>query len=569
MISVRRGSAVLRLNRFQLVGHHPHQQELARKDRAQLLDNLHQLRELVHDLLPLEAGEALELHLQNGLGLELGQAEVRHQALAGLGGRLRPANEPDDLVEAVQRDAQPLEDVGPRLGLAKLELGPAPDDLATKLDELLDELEQVQDLRPAAGDGQHDDAEGGLELRVLVEVVQDDLWHLSALQLDDDPHAVAVRLVAQVGDPLDRLLAHQVRDVLDQPLLVDLVGNLGDDDRLPVALRRHLDVGLRPYRDRPAPVAVGLHDAGSPDDDAAGGKVRAGDDAEQLAEALLARRRALAGLRWTFGQARQSPRLLLLLDDVDDPVDHLRQVVRRHVGRHADGDARRPVDQEVRYRGRQNRRFFRGLVVVGDEVDRLLLQVGHQVVGQPLEPRLRVAHRRRQVPVDRAEVPLAVHQGIAHVELLRQPDERVVDRGVPVRVEVAHHLADNLGALAVPAIARQSHVAHAVQHAPVRGLQAVADVGKRATDDHAHGVIHVRALHLVFDVDGNLRGGEFHRTGYKLQGYRAADYGRGHYTSRFFTSSALSSMNFRRGSTWSPMSVVNIRSASAWSSART
>ncbi len=32
--------------------------------------------------------------------------------------------------------------------------------------------------------------------------------------------------------------------------------------------------------------------------------------------------------------------------------------------------------------------------------------------------------------------------------------------------------------------------------------------------------------------------------------------------SRFFTSSALSSMNLRRGSTWSPMSVVNIRSAS-------
>ncbi len=39
--------------------------------------------------------------------------------------------------------------------------------------------------------------------------------------------------------------------------------------------------------------------------------------------------------------------------------------------------------------------------------------------------------------------------------------------------------------------------------------------------------------------------------------------------SRFLTSSALSSMNFRRGSTWSPISVVNIWSASVWSSART
>ena len=37
----------------------------------------------------------------------------------------------------------------------------------------------------------------------------------------------------------------------------------------------------------------------------------------------------------------------------------------------------------------------------------------------------------------------------------------------------------------------------------MRGLQAVADVGQRAPDDYAHGVIHVRALHLVFDVDGD------------------------------------------------------------------
>ena len=203
--------------------------------------------------------------------------------------------------------------------------------------------------------------------------------------------------------------------------------------------------------------------------------------------------------------------LLLFLDDVDDPVDDLGEVVRRDVGRHAHGDARRAVHQQVRDRRRQDRRFFGGLVVVGDEVDRLLLQVGHQVVGQALKARLGVAHRRRHVAVDRSEVPLAVHQGIAHVEFLREADQRVVDRGVAVRMEVAHHLADDLGALAVAAIARQAHVPHAVQHAAVRRLEAIADVRQRSPDDHAHRVIHVRALHLVFDVDGDLVSGEFHR----------------------------------------------------------
>ena len=47
-------------------------------------------------------------------------------------------------------------------------------------------------LRPAADDRQHDDAERGLQLGVLVEVVEDDLGHLAALQFDDDPHPVAV-----------------------------------------------------------------------------------------------------------------------------------------------------------------------------------------------------------------------------------------------------------------------------------------------------------------------------------------------------------------------------------------
>ena len=53
------------------------------------------------------------------------------------------------------------------------------------------------------------------------------------------------------------------------------------------------------------------------------------------------------------------------------------------------------------------------------------------------------------------------------------------------------------------AVRREAHLPHAVQHAAVRGLQAVADVGQRSPDDYAHRVIHVRALHLVFDVDGD------------------------------------------------------------------
>ena len=56
----------------------------------------------------------------------------------------------------------------------------------------------------------------------------------SRFGLDHHAHAVAVALVAQVGDALDGLLAHQLGDALDHAGLVDLVGHLGDDDRLAV-----------------------------------------------------------------------------------------------------------------------------------------------------------------------------------------------------------------------------------------------------------------------------------------------------------------------------------------------
>jgi len=48
-----------------------HQQRLARENRAEPLDGFQQLSELVEDLLPLETGEALQLHVEDRLGLNL------------------------------------------------------------------------------------------------------------------------------------------------------------------------------------------------------------------------------------------------------------------------------------------------------------------------------------------------------------------------------------------------------------------------------------------------------------------------------------------------------------------
>ena len=73
-----------------------------------------------------------------------------------------------------------------------------------------------------------------------------------------------------------------------------------------------------------------------------------------------------------------------LLDRGDDAVDDFAHVVRRDVGRHADRDAGGAVDQQVRERRREDGRLFGGLVVVGNEVDGLLVEIRHHRFGERL-----------------------------------------------------------------------------------------------------------------------------------------------------------------------------------------
>ena len=186
---------------------------------------------------------------------------------------------------------------------------------------------------------------------------------------------------------------------------------------------------LRADRDRAAPGLEGRADAGAAEDHAAGREIRAGHDAHELLE----RRRRIG-------------------DQRERGVDDLGRVMRRDVGRHADGDAVGAVDQQVREGGRKNPRLLLALVVVRGEIDGVLVDIGEQMRADAREPALGVAHRRRRIAVHRAEIALAVDQRHAHREGLRHAHERVVDRGVAVRVVFAHHVADDARGFAVRAV---------------------------------------------------------------------------------------------------------------------
>src|SRR5213596_388639 len=110
------------------------------------------------------------------------------------------------------------------------------------------------------------------------------------------------------------------------------------------------------------------------------------------------------------------------------------------------------------------------------DIDRDTVDVGEHLVGDLRQTHFRVAHRRGRVAVDRAEVPLPVDERITERELLDHPDQRLIDGRVAVGVVLPEHLTDDARRLLVGAVRDEPELLHGVEHPPVDGLEAVADV---------------------------------------------------------------------------------------------
>src|SRR5580658_2000156 len=486
----------------------------AREDFRELGDALADLGEFLKDLIDGELREAVELQLEDGVDLDVTEAEPFARACRGDGVLLgveldaanrgflaadqdanrlvfeefvqvlpgiraagRSADDFDHVIDVVERDAVAEQDVLALAGLAQLVLRAPADHVDAVFEEQVKQLQQAKLARLAGDDGEQDHAKRFLHLRHLEKLVEDDFRLFVALHFDDDAHTVAIAFIADVRYALNLLVLDQLGNVADQPRLVHLIRQFGDNDVLAV-LAALFDGGFRADLEAAAAGLVGLLDSFAAVDIAAGGKIGARNDLHHLLE---------RGFR--------------VFDQQDRGFDCFLQVVRRDVRRHADRDAGGAVDEQVRNPRGKNDRLFFAFVKIGNEIDSFLLDVREHFLGDLRKARFGVPHRSRRIAVDRAEVALAVDEGIAHVEILRQADEGVVNGRVAVRMEFAEDFADDLGALAVGLSRGESELVHAEENAPVDGLEAVAHVGQGAPDDYAHGVIEVRLLHFRFDID--------------------------------------------------------------------
>ena len=501
-------------DRFQLLADHQLETVRVRED-LQVIGYLTQLFiVLVEQLFMLKAGQAVQAQIENRLGLGrrqkvlaivqsiLGLQLVRaagvvaralqhgghfpgrpgagNQPLFRLGGTGGRLDQLDDRVDIGQRYRQAFQQMAALAGLAQ-QVNRAPGHhLAAVADKGFQDLLQVQQLGLAVDQSHHIDAEYRLQLGLGVEVVEDHVADLAAAQFDHHPHTVLVGLIAQLGNALDLLFLHQLGDALNQARLVQLVGQLVNDDDVAALglLANHL--GLGAHIDAAATGAVGLDDAGATVDGGTGGEVRPRDVLHQLVdrEVRVAHQRQAA-------------------------ADHFAQVVRRNIGRHANRDAGGAVDQQVGHPGGHDHGDPFGAVVVVDEVDGFLVQVRKNGVGDLAHADFGVTHGGRGVAVDGAEVALAVYQHVAHGKGLGHTDDGVVHRRVAVGMVLTDHVTHDTGRLLVALVPVVVELVHREQHPPVHRLEAIAHIRECAAHDHAHGVIEVGLLELVLDVDGN------------------------------------------------------------------
>ena len=257
--------------------------------------------------------------------------------------------------------------------------------------------------------------------------------------------------------PVTRPSLTVLGDLLRQAVGVDLVGQLGDDQALPVL--DLLDLDDRAHDDRAAAGAVGVLDALAAHDQRAGREVRALDLAPSTASSSSSRVRL--GVRERPLRRPRPPRAGCAAGCwVAMPT----------------AMPARAVDQQVREPARQDVGLEGLAVVVGPEVDGLLVDVAHHLHGQRRHPALGVPRGGGRVVARAAEVALPVHQRVAQRPVLHEPHQGVVDRLVTVRVVLAHDLADDAAALVEAAVGPVATVVHRVDDPAVHRLEAVAHV---------------------------------------------------------------------------------------------
>lgn len=469
------------------------------KDVEEILDFFDEGVVFALDAVALEARELVEAEIENMGDLFFGEAVFaiddagstadedadlldrllgpteRHELEFGFLAVFGIADDFDERIEVGEGDKVAFELFASAFGLVEEVAGAAQDDFAAVVDKAGDGFLEGQELGLAAVDGQHVDAEEGFQRGVLVEVVDDDLRVAVALEFDNDAGVLGT-FVADIADAWEDFFGDEAGDAFHEFGAVHVEGDLGNNNALAAAFS-FLD-GKPPAHTHRATAGLKIRaDAGGALDETTGGKIGPPRVSHEPLDGNVG-----------------------VVDLGANGVDALAEVVRGHVGGHADGDAGASIDEEVGEGGGKNRRFFAFFVVGGDKIDRAESHVHHERGAEVVEAGFGVTHGRWRVAIHRTEVSLALDERVAHRPVLGHVDEGGVDRLVAVGVVVAHGFADDLGAFHKRSRGLHAELVHGVEDSALGRLETVAGVGQGTGNNDGHRIVEEGFRHFLGDV---------------------------------------------------------------------
>ena len=287
-----------------------------------------------------------------------------------------------------------------------------------------------------------------------------------------------VGFVADVLEDGQFPVGDQTRDLLDQFAFLHLVGDFRYDE-LPLAAAQPLDPRIAVLR----LIGFGCVEASAKAEGAAPGLVGAGDRVRAVYD------QASGGEVRAVEQFHQTRVLdVRIIDELQRRIDHLGNVVRGDVRRHADRDPARSIGEQVGEQPRHQLGLFLLSVIGRDEIDGPCIQAVHQAHRGLRQARLGITVSRRVIAIDIAEVPLPLDQRVAQREILREADHRIVSGGIAMRMVLADHLAHHAGRLLECLAGIQLQLAHRPKQAAVDRLQSVAQVRQAARRDRREGI---------------------------------------------------------------------------------
>ena len=137
--------AILLLHLIEFILHHLLAKFWIVQDLVQVVDGLHQLIELVMQLLQTQACQLAEAHINDSLTLQFVEFETLLQVALSIRRRLAGTDDMNHLINIIAGDNQSLEDMSTLLCLLQFKLSTADCNIVTMFNEVLHAFLQTQE----------------------------------------------------------------------------------------------------------------------------------------------------------------------------------------------------------------------------------------------------------------------------------------------------------------------------------------------------------------------------------------------------------------------------------------